>query len=99
MDDLLREFAHAIAPPGAKTRAIVNRETGELKVFVENSRPPDGTVVVAKIGDRRRVVGSIKHPVEGWVEIDGTAYPANAVQVQGPLLFIARPLAETPDGP
>ena len=99
-DNFLANFAHAIAPQGATTRAVVNRETGEIKAFVDDRRPPTPGVVVVARANQQYVVGPIAYPAPGWIQIGRTAYPADDVLIRGPVLFIARPRAkaEAPSG-
>ena len=89
MDQLLRDFAHAIAP--GPTWAVANKENDSLTVYVLSESVKPGTVVVARC-DETFVTGRIAHPAPGWVEIDGTAYPASRVEVRGPVLFVATPI-------
>jgi hypothetical protein len=91
MEQLLRDFAHAIAP--GPTRALTDGGTGALTVFVLGGPPEAGTVVVARCGREFRV-GPIAFPAPGWVEIGATAYPAARVEVRGPVLFVARSVPE-----
>jgi len=84
MDQALREFAHAIAP--GPTRAVVNRKTGSLTVFVEGGPVEPGVVVVAEL-QTGFVTGALTRPAPGWVQIEDTAYPASRVAVRGPVLF------------
>ena len=86
MDRLLRQFAHAIAP-GA-TRAVVDRKDHTMTVYTASESVVLGTVVVARCGETF-VTGRIARPAPGWVEIDGTVYPASNVELRGSVLFIA----------
>ena len=93
MDQLLKDFAHAIAP--GPTRAVVNRATGSLTVYSvsESAEENLGLVVVAHCGEGF-VTGRLSRPIPGWVEIGGTAYPASRVEVRGPVLFVATPMPQ-----
>ncbi len=94
-DELLKEFARAIAP--GPTRAVVNRANGSLVVFVEDGPVENGTTVVARTPSAagpRFITGAVSHPAPGWVQVGGTAYPESRVTVRGPVLFVARPAAE-----
>jgi hypothetical protein len=89
MDQLLKDFARAIAP--GPTRALANKSTGSLTVFVEDGPVGASTVVVARCG-QEYVTGRITHPSPGWVQIAGVVYPTSQVEVRGLVLFVARPI-------
>ncbi len=92
MDQLLRDFAHVIAP--GPTWAVANRENNSLTVYTVSESVKPGTVVVVRC-DETFVTGRIAYPAPGWMEIDGTAYPVSRVEVRGPVLFVATPIPET----
>ena len=95
MDQLLKEFARAIAT--GPTRAVVDRATGSFTVYEVDGPAEEDIMVVAQLKPARDlVVGRIGRPAPGWVEIGGTAYPEPCVEIRGPVLFVARPAPAAP---